>query len=284
MPLDGAAATAAERARFLAARGGDEALAEEMLTAHLEWRARTLPLPAGSKTIGGGLPVFCKGLASKCKEGNRVLLVLGAMYDANAGTNEEYALALAALFDTQLDRNSDEKVTVLVDCRGGDGWPNPRPWAVVPWMRALAAILAPNFPERLHRFVIYPVPWIASSIWSAASAFLDERTAAKVCMLSGPAGRTEPVPEGINEFISEECLAACLSFRNASISGVPEPVEEAVPVVPAAPVTSSSLAAADSPVPTATAEATVAPPADKPLKQMEPIAPSDLGLAELELS
>ena len=117
MPLDGAAATAAERARFLAARGGDEALAEEMLTAHLEWRARTLPLPAGSKTIGGGLPVFCKGLASKCKEGNRVLLVLGAMYDANAGTNEEYALALAALFDTQLDRNSDEKVTVLVDCR-----------------------------------------------------------------------------------------------------------------------------------------------------------------------
>ena len=167
---------------------------------------------------------------------------------------------------------------------GGDGWPNPRPWAVVPWMRALAAILAPNFPERLHRFVIYPVPWIASSIWSAASAFLDERTAAKVCMLSGPAGRTEPVPEGINEFISDECLAACLSFRNASISGVPEPVEEAVPVVPAAPVTSSSLAAADSPVPTATAEATVAPPADKPLKQMEPIAPSDLGLAELELS
>ena len=74
-----------------------------------------------------------------------------------------------------------------------------------------------NFPERLHRLVIYPVPWVASAVWYAASALLDERTADKAQMLSGPAARTEPIPAGISEYVDEAALAACHAYRRAAL-------------------------------------------------------------------
>ena len=83
-------ATAAERSRFVAARPGDAEAAEAMLAAHLEWRQRFLPLPASAKSIGNGLPAFAQMLPGvACKDGRRVMCVLGAMYDSTAGSNEE---------------------------------------------------------------------------------------------------------------------------------------------------------------------------------------------------
>lgn len=159
-----AGATAAEWRRFLAARRGDETEARKSLTAHLEWRQQNLPLPDKAPRIGVGLPDFTATLSDDLRvDGCRVLVVFGAMYDAEAGSSEEYARALASLFDTTLDRESTEKFTVLIDARGGNGWPNPRPWSVVPWIRVLASTLSANFPERLHRMIIFPVHGIHAS-------------------------------------------------------------------------------------------------------------------------
>ena len=89
--------------------------------------------------------------------------------------------------------------------------------------------LAPNFPERLHRLVVFPVPYLATTIWSAASAFLDERTAAKVQLLSGYARRIDPIPDGLSDFAPAETVAACVAYRTANL-GAPgtgtAPVED----------------------------------------------------------
>lgn len=202
--------TAEERARFLDARKGDEGAAREMMDAHLAWRAANLPLAADAKTIGSGLPRFAVFLPDAvCKDGCRVLYIMGAMYDANAGDSAEYAMALCSLFDTSIPRDSKEKVTVLVDVRGGNGWPNPRPWTVIPWVRALANTLAPNYPERLNKMVLGPVPFMARAVWSAVSSFLDETTAAKISVLSGAASvraRARPTRAAAN---AAACAIPC---------------------------------------------------------------------------
>ena len=102
--------------------------------------AEGLLAAASAKTLGWGLPNMASVLADshRCRAGCRILLVHGAMYDSEAGSHDDYALGFAALFDQYLARDSDEKVTVLVDVRGGDGWPNPRPWSALPWLRVLA--------------------------------------------------------------------------------------------------------------------------------------------------
>lgn len=225
-----AADSAAEWERFLTARNGDAIAAKEMLAAHVKWRKESLPLPPAAPQIGcNGMPAFCSFLDCKCKAGSKVLLVLGAMYDNSTITAAEYALAVAAYIDKNIARDQPGKFTVLVDARGGDNWPNPRPWSVLPWIKALVSLLTANFPERLGRLVIYPVPWVATAVWSAASQLLDERTAAKCVMLSGPAARTEPIPSEISQYVSDELLQEMHAFRDRALhpETAPQPAAEA---------------------------------------------------------
>lgn len=220
-------ATEAEWRRFRAARPGDEEAAREMLSTHLAWRRRCLPLPECAPRIGGGLPDFAALLGSRTRDGFRVLHVSAAMYDSSAGSHDEYALAFAALFEEFLQPDSEEKFTVVIDTRGGEGFANPRPWSALPWLRVLSSTLSANFPERLNKLIVVPVPWVASTVWSAVSAFLDQRTSDKVSLLSGPAGRTEPIPATIAEFLDDECLAECEAMRRKRL--------DALVVQPAAP-------------------------------------------------
>lgn len=211
--------TDAERARFLIARGGDEAAAKEMLTAYLEWRRTALPAAPGARALGSGLPMCAQVLDAsvRCRNGRRILAVLGAMYDSDLGSADEYAMAIARMMDAALDRATDEKMTVVVDVRGGDGFANPRPWSVLPWMKQLAYTLPPNFPERLGTMLVLPVPWVAKALWVAASQLLDETTVAKCQPISGPASRSDPLPEGADAVLGPDALAAFETFRQGAI-------------------------------------------------------------------
>ena len=42
-----------------------------------------MPLPKDAKRVGKGLPDMVKFLDQRSKNGNRILLVLGAMYDSS---------------------------------------------------------------------------------------------------------------------------------------------------------------------------------------------------------
>ena len=106
------AATSAEWLRFLSARSNDPVAAQEMWAAHVAWRKANLPLPKDAPSLGNKLPELVKMLDGRCRAGNRVLVVLGAMYDNTTYGAAEYSLAIAAKFDETLDRESDEKITV----------------------------------------------------------------------------------------------------------------------------------------------------------------------------
>lgn len=137
-----------ERKRFVNARPGDLAAAEEMLRVHLEWRAATLPLAENEPRIGAGLPPLLTMHSEDSCTGKRVLLMTAAMFDTKLAPLDVYVRAFAAYIDEALDRTSAEKLTVVIDSRGGRGWANPKPWTMLPFIRASAAVLSDNFPER----------------------------------------------------------------------------------------------------------------------------------------
>ena len=213
-PLQGTLTpTAAEWLRFLTARHGDEAAAAAQWRAHVAFR-RCLP-PA--KTIGNGLPDYMHFLQGRrCRLGGTIVLIMGAMHDPKMGIYDDYTMAIAAFLDAHLSRDSAERVTVIADCRGGVGWPNPPPSLY--HSRSLARMLRDNFPERLARIIVYPVPWIFLAMYHAARPALGTRTAAKLRLIGGPIeSRHMPSPPGLLEYIDAEAAAACEALREAKL-------------------------------------------------------------------
>ena len=208
----------AERRRFLDARDGDKEDGSRMLSLHLAWRAATLPLPAGAPRLGAGLPsmIVRDGAA---RSGHRILVMMAAMYDPALGDVDTYSNAIAAKMDEILDRSQSEKIVILADVRGGEGWANPAATSVVPFLRAVSAVMSANFPERLHQLVVFPVPWVASALWSVVKQFLDPLTARKVVLLSGPADRAAPVPASLAEYLDEDTLALIRRHRDEALQG-----------------------------------------------------------------
>jgi len=207
----------AEWTRFLTARDQDVAAAEEMLQAHLQWREASLPMPESQPRIGAGLPewMFFHGVSRD--DATRILWINGAMYDPEAATPEEYALAAAATIEECIPRESPEQCTVLLDVRGGAGWPNPQAYSLLAPIRTITRVLSDHFPERCRRVIIYPVPWGASTIWSAVKLFLDERTAQKVLLLSGPVTRGSPCPKELRDFVSFDQVRSDQGDRYAAL-------------------------------------------------------------------
>ena len=76
-----------------------------------------------------------------------------------AGTPEQHALAVAALLDENLARDSLDQITVCLDVRGSEGWPNPPAYTMLAPVQAIARLLLDNFPERCRRIIVYPMPW-----------------------------------------------------------------------------------------------------------------------------
>lgn len=196
---------APERARFLRARNGKLDAAAGMLRDHLEWRAKNLPPPPDAPLHGKGLPPWITMHDSmRAIDGTPILLALAAMCDPEAGTPEMYALASAVLLDAHLPRDSNQFITIVVDVGGVRGGANAPPSKLFAIIRELSRVLsseksehaqlcdakpfaqpplcwsAANFPERVRRIIIYPVPLAVRSIWMAVKLFLDPVTAAKV--------------------------------------------------------------------------------------------------------
>uniref|UniRef100_A0A7S4B1R3 CRAL-TRIO domain-containing protein n=1 Tax=Chrysotila carterae TaxID=13221 RepID=A0A7S4B1R3_CHRCT len=210
-------ATDAERKRFLNARNGDHEAAVGTLQAHLEWRKKTFPLAPGAPKLGNGLPNFVQFTPAVAKDGSRIVFVMAGMIELQLATSEEYALAIASLFEEQLDHSSTEKVTVVLDVRGGDGWPNPSATSLVPFIRVVAGVLSTNFPDRLRRLIVAPLPWVASALWSVVKQFLDPVTADKGVIINGSADRSSQLPEAVLEHLSDEALGVLNACRSAQV-------------------------------------------------------------------
>lgn len=121
----------------------------------------------------------------RCSNGDRILHLLMAKMDPNIASDMAFALTVAFYLDRKLFRDSMEKLTIVIDVRGGNGWANPKPMKLISFILKINHIMERNFPERLSKLVLFPMPSIATATWKIIRAFLDPTTAAKITVISG---------------------------------------------------------------------------------------------------
>lgn len=221
--------TPAERLRFLIAKGGDYKLAEGQLTSYLDWRqkykletmlssidsllnndatrdefdwqcASNKALSFNKIKKNGILPQIAKMLTinnsnefMRC-EGHRILQLLPAKMNPDISTDEIYTLCVACYLDIKLGRRTTEKIIVTIDVRGGEGWYNSKPKALIPFIKKIISCLGTNFPERLLKSIVFPMPRTAMALWKVVKVFLDPNTAKKIGLIAGNASRFSSPP------------------------------------------------------------------------------------------
>jgi len=109
------------------------------------------------------------------------------------GDEDTFTLCLAFYLERKLRRDSMEKLAICIDVRGGRGWSNPRASSLLPFIKKVTACLERNFPERMQKGIVYPMPRIAMGLWKLVKIFLDKNTAGKIALVGGNAS-TEANP------------------------------------------------------------------------------------------
>jgi hypothetical protein len=157
------------------------------------------------------------------KDGKRIMHLLPARINPGLAAAATYANVFAIYLDHNFDRSSTEKVTILVDVRAGEGWANTHVLAMMKVLSNIIKVFEYNFPERVEKFVVFPVPWIARGIFNAIKLLFDSNTANKIVLVTGPDGVDAPVPkEDIEEHIEGKVIdqteQARLSYFRPPIS------------------------------------------------------------------
>eukprot|EP00956_Cyclotella_meneghiniana_P038505 scaffold155273_cov35-Cyclotella_meneghiniana.AAC.1 len=156
----------------------------------------------------------------RAKDASRIFHILPARIDLTLASAPTYSLACALYLDSRLNRSTTEKITLLCDVRGGRGWANPTPWSLLPFVQSTSSLLGKQYPERLRRFVLFPMPSAAAWIWSAAQKFLDPDTASKVVVVGEEKGR-RGMPERMKDYFDEDSLRSVEERRKSLMAPVP---------------------------------------------------------------
>lgn len=164
--------------------------------------------------------VFChKGPEGyfRDKDGVRILHVLSARLDPTLADAQLYTNAMALYLDQLFDRHKqeEERVTILLDVRPGQGWKNPPALELVGLIRHAATRLHDLYPDRLHKCILYPIPRPAIFIWKMVQIFLDASVREAVCLIPGDAYSTKaPLPrKHLLDHVDEACLDFCEKTR-----------------------------------------------------------------------
>lgn len=128
------------------------------------------------------------------REGNRILHLMPAQMNPAVASAETFTLCIAFYLERKLSRDSMEKLAIAIDVRGGRGWANPTPNKLVPFIKKVTACIDKNFPERLSKAVLFPMPRTAAMIWGVIKRFLDPNTASKFAVIPGAAANESPPP------------------------------------------------------------------------------------------
>merc|ERR1712232_979928 len=160
-------------------------------------------------------------------DGTRAIFSRPAKLDFNVASAQEHVWDVGYILDRALVEDQQEyaqlspdcvriprsadpdpfQVTVLVDCRPGEGLPNTPAPQMLQFFRLGAHLLQDQYPERLRRMIIYPFPWFLVWLFEMVRRFVDPATAAKLCLISGPdhMGAPAPVAE-LRKFVTKESL------------------------------------------------------------------------------
>lgn len=128
------------------------------------------------------------------KKGYKILHVLPGLIDRQVAQADFYALVLGLYLDRKFDRESEETMTVVIDVRAGEGWPNPVAFMMVKFVQTITKELQSRYPGRLRSLLVFPVPWAAMGVWTAIKRVFRLDITDKIMLVSGPADRAAPLP------------------------------------------------------------------------------------------
>ena len=168
--------------RFLVARQGRVKDSSEMLKNHLKWHDENFPftkLPVERRqAIVRALDTGICFPYGRAKDGTPVMVFRGAFYNGAVAEPDDYALAFAFAIEETLRGSGQSAITVLANARHAEGATNAP--ADIKFVKKLITTLSANFPERLRKTILFPMPWYARIMKSAVSVFMDPRSMAKI--------------------------------------------------------------------------------------------------------
>ncbi|CAJ1936639.1 unnamed protein product [Cylindrotheca closterium] len=141
------------------------------------------------------------------KDGKRIIHLLPGLINTAAGSATFYANCIAYYLDRNLDRNNIEKLTIMIDVRAGTGWPNEPAYKMVSFVKTIVRVFEFNFPERVNKFVVFPIPMLLKGIFNTIKMLFDPTTANKIALATGSALADSPLPkQDVVAHIDEEVL------------------------------------------------------------------------------
>mmetsp|Transcript_34889 Transcript_34889/g.79110 ORF Transcript_34889/g.79110 Transcript_34889/m.79110 type:complete len:292 (+) Transcript_34889:1-876(+) len=193
-------ADAHELRRFCRARPNSVEEAISMFSDHLQWRLREGDPRRLAEAFHGMPQNYCRP-AGRARDGSPVLLVQAGRYDPELGP-EQHVLGLCHVLDKCMTPCDSSMWTVLVDARPGENWPNMPAHRMLSFIKLVAQVLPDNYPERVKKVVVYPVPVLAQGLWWVCRSFLDERSCSKFEVISGSATLGAPCPQELGRHVS----------------------------------------------------------------------------------
>merc|ERR1712232_366630 len=142
----------------------------------------------------------------KARDGSPLLLLRGCEYTHDIPVTD-YVLSCAHHMDKIFGASDLQMCTVLVDVREHVGCANVPATKMLPLFRGFNSVLATHYPERAHRFVIYPLPLIVTRFWNTlAGVLMDPVTREKIMFLPGPSSVGSPCPRELGNYVSIDQL------------------------------------------------------------------------------
>lgn len=180
-------------ARFLIARNSNVEKARLLLQDARAWRKSKIPIyKSCCLTEYNKGKVYAHGMD---KEGHPLVVYRAKLqnpHDRDVDEMVNMAVWWAEKIISQLPADKS-KATILID-RTDAGMAN----SDMEFVRAMASVFQNNYPERLHRAIVYPSGIVFYTIWNLVKWFLDPVTQDKVkpVLLLG----------GVQEFIDDEYI------------------------------------------------------------------------------
>jgi CRAL/TRIO domain len=167
------------------------------------------------------------------KNGTPILHVLAAKIDRYAGSAETWALAVSLYLEHHFNRspcsqalgrmknddNDNDKsnttkdhhrmgnVTLLVDLRGGNHWPNPKAIMMLNIIRKIVHDVGTYHPGRITAMIMYPLPRALLGVWNSAKGYFGPDVVESFHLVSGPSKPGSPLPKmELEEFVDGDVL------------------------------------------------------------------------------
>ena len=220
--------TQEERQRFVTACKGDLKKAENGLLRYVEFCDNELTSHQNSLMIARRNQeenlifdeCFLRFLAMTNQvalDGTRVVYVIPAaldlsrhdLQDTDQSAENYEALSIACYFNENLRRDSLEKLTVLIDVRGGIGknFSNTKPLTLISFAQKVIYYLENYFPERMGACILFPMPSSAMFIWRLVRVFIDRDTRKRFRLVSGDPDALADMPtDDLVNIISLDCI------------------------------------------------------------------------------